>query len=108
MTIVYAETYVVKPDKLSEFAAFCKNLDAFLKKRTDLSKEMKSFKRFSHLFGGYWGGYVDMMEFESLADLEKMFNRAMADKEFMTKIYSEFAALVIPGTDSISIWQSAP
>jgi hypothetical protein len=108
MTVMYVETYVMKPDKLGEFAVFAKNFDAFMKKRSDLTKGMKSFKRFSHMFGGSWGGYVDMIEFENLADLEKVFNKVISDKEFMTRIYPTFASLIVPGTDSISIWNSVP
>lgn len=80
MTAIYVETFVVKPDKMGEFAAYCKKSAAFMKKRPDLAKEAKSFKRFSHQLGGKYGGVTTMMEFESLADVEKLFTRALADK----------------------------
>jgi hypothetical protein len=103
MTIFTVETYVVRPDKLDEFTAFVKNWEAWTKERPELFKEAKSYKVFSHLLGGTWGGGAWMAEYESLADLEKLFNRLMADKEFMTKM-AEWNAMILPGTYSINVW----
>jgi len=105
MTVLMVDTYVVKPDKLGDYPAFLKKLKAFIKKRPELFKEAKSVKFFSHMLGGAWGGYVEMYEFESLADFEKCFGRVMQDKEFI-KIYAEFASYVVPGTESPNIWNS--
>jgi hypothetical protein len=107
MTIFTLERYVVKPDKLGEFTAFVKNWEAFKKKRPDLCKEIKSYKIFSDLLGGNWGGGAWMMEFDSLADFEKMFKKLMADKEFMT-VMAEWNALIVPGTYSINVWTPVP
>jgi len=107
MTVVYVETYVVKPDKLAEFAAYCKDMDAYIKRHPELIKDFRSLKRFSHMIGGNWGGYVTMIEAESLAAVEKYWHSLMADKEFM-KVYAEWAAIIVPGTDSISIWNPVP
>jgi hypothetical protein len=105
---VYVETYVVKPDKMAEFAAYCKKHDALAKERPELFKEMKSFKRFGHLVGGKWGGITAMVEVEGWDDVGKLFGRLMQDKEYMTTLNSEWASIVVPGTDSISIWQPLP
>jgi len=107
MTIMMVDSYVVKPDKLAEFPALLKKLETFIKKRPDLFKEAKSHKFFSHMLGGTWGGYVEMYEFENLADFEKCFNRVMQDKDFITAIYSEFQKFQLPGTESVSIWNQA-
>ena len=106
MTVWMVDSYVVKPDKLGEFTALLKKLEVFIKKRKDLFKEAKSHKFFSQLLGGTWGGYVEMYEFENLADFEKCFGRVMHDKEFMTKIYAEFSSCVVPGSESANIWNS--
>ncbi|HVP17278.1 MAG TPA: hypothetical protein VMT42_07920 [candidate division Zixibacteria bacterium] len=108
MTVFSMETYVVKPDKLSEFTAFVKNYEAYMKKRPELFKELKSHKVFSHLLGGNWGGGAWMGEYENLADLEKNFNKLMGDKEFMTKMFPEWNALIVPGTYSINVWTPVP
>jgi hypothetical protein len=98
-------TYVVKPERLGEVAAFLKKYAAWMKSRPDLFKEMKSWKSFSHMYGGNRGGIVDMMQFESLADLEKWSPRYHGGKEHMTKIAPEVTALIVPGTYSVSIWK---
>ena len=108
MTIFMVATYVVKPDKLSDFEAFLKNLDPYIKKRPDLFKEVKSHKIFTYLLGGIGGSYVEMWEAESLADLEKVLNRMMEDKEYLTKIYPMFASVIVPGTYSTNIWSAVP
>lgn len=108
MTVFMVATYVVKPDKLGEFEAFLKTSDPYIKKRPDLFREIKSHKIFTYLLGGIGGGYVEMWEAESLANLEKVFNRLMGDKEYMTKVYPMFAALIVPGTYSTNIWNAVP
>ena len=106
MTIFLVSTWVEKPDKLAESMAFSKKYFAWMKERPDLFKEAKSYKVFSHMLGGYAGGYVEMIEFENLADLEKWFNRYNSDKEHMTKIWPEFLPLIVPGTFSMNVWTS--
>jgi hypothetical protein len=100
MTVFMVETYVVKPEKLSEFTAYKEKWKKFFAKWL---KEVKSYKMFTQLFGGNWGGYVEMWEFENLADCEKFFNRVM-QSDYTTKLYPEFASLVVPATYSISAW----
>jgi len=108
MTVFMVETYVVKPDKLGEFMEFGKKYFEWKEKRPELFKEVKSYKMFVQMLGGNFGGYVEMWEFENMADCEKCMNRMMQDKEFMTKIYPEFASFVVPATHSINIWSSVP
>jgi hypothetical protein len=105
VTVFLVATYVVKPEKLGELAAFLKKYTAWMKSRPELFKEMKSWKSFSHVYGGNRGGVVDMMEFESLADLEKWSSRYYGDKEHMTKIGPEVLSVMVPGTYSVSIWR---
>ena len=106
MTIFMVETYVTKPGKPGEFTAFYKKFTEWSNKHPDLFKEVKSHKLFSHMFGGKWGGYVDMWEFENMADLEKCMSRQFQDKEMMTTFNPEFTSFVLPGTYSVEIWAS--
>jgi hypothetical protein len=106
VTVLLVATYVAKPEKAGEVAAFFKKYVEWMKSRPDLFKEMKSWKSFSHMYGGTRGCIVDMMEFESLADLEKWNSRYYGDKEHMAKIAPEATALMVPGTYSVSIWKS--
>ena len=100
MTIFVVETYVVKPEKLAEFTAYKEKWKKFFAKWL---KEVKSYKIFAQFLGGNWGGYVEMWEFENLADCEKFFNRVM-QSDYTTKLYPEFASLVVPATYSINVW----
>lgn len=106
MTVFLVSTWVVKLDKASEYMAFSKKYLTWMKERPDLFKEVKSYKVFSNMLGGNYSGGVEMIEFESLSDLEKWLNRYTSDKEHMTKIWPEFAPLVVPETFSSSVWAS--
>jgi hypothetical protein len=101
------ETFIIKPDKLEEFTTGFKIFETWMKERPELYTEVKSHKLFSHMLGGKWGGYVEMWEFENLANFEKWVNKLM-QSDFMTTIYPQFAILEVPGTDSIEIWNSVP
>jgi len=107
MTVFTVERYVVKPDKLAEFTAFVSKYKAIMKRRPEFFKEMKSYKVYSDHLGGNWGGGTWMTEFESLAEFEKAFKKAMEDKEFMTMM-ADWNALIVPGTYSISVWSPVP
>jgi hypothetical protein len=100
------DSYVVKPEKLGEITGLLKKLEALIKRRPELFKEAKSHRFFSHMLGGKWGGYVEMYEFENMADFEKCFYRIMQDKEFMTTIYAEFTSYVVPGSETADVWNS--
>jgi hypothetical protein len=104
MTVFLVETFIVKPDKLEEWMTNHKKFLAWMKKHPDLFKEIKSLKTFSQMFGGNWGGYVEMWEAKSVSDIEKVMSRVMQNKEYMTKLYPEAMALVVPGTYSENIW----
>lgn len=105
-TLFVVLTYVVKPDKQVEFKEFGKKFTKWTKKRSDLFKEVKSWKLFAQQFGGPQGGYVEMWEFETMADSEKFNNRLMQDKEFTTQLDPAFQALLVPGTYYMSVWNS--
>jgi len=105
MTVFMVETYVVKPEKQEEFMAMIKKWVAETKKNKEKYKELKSYKLFAQMFGGSRLGYSEMWEFENLADLEKLLNRLMQDKEFQ-RILSEFVSQIVPATWSINIWNS--
>lgn len=104
MTVFLAETYVVKPDKLGEFTAFYKKSEKWMKKHPELFKERRSHRLSSHMLGGKRGGFVEMLEAESLAHIEKVLSGAIQDEEYKTKTLPEFIALIVPGTHSVEIW----
>jgi hypothetical protein len=110
MTVFLVETYVIKPEKQAEFAAYkkkWKKFFAYKEGHLEAFKEVESYKMFSQMLGGNWGGYVEIWEFENLAGLEKFFNKIMKS-EYMTKLAPEFASLEVPATRSMNIWYSVP
>jgi hypothetical protein len=107
MTVLMLEQYTIKSDKLNEFGVFLKKYLAWLeKKRPTLYKEVKSHKMISQMFGGNFGKYMEIWEYDSLSDCEKCFNRLMQDKELMTEVFPEFASFYAPATHTIEIWNS--
>jgi hypothetical protein len=104
MTVFKVETYVVKPEKQEEYMALVGKWVRYIKNK-EKCKELKSWKLFSQTIVGTSGLYMEMGEFESLADYEKMMNRIMQDKELQT-IFSSFYDCVVPATDTISIWNA--
>ncbi len=106
MTFLVVETYVLKPDKPAEAYALHKKFKAWMKEHPELFKDVKSHRLYGHMLGGNVGGRVETWELESLADVEKFYNKMMENKEFRTKIYPEFMALTVPGTYSMNVWAS--
>jgi len=107
MTVFRVETYVIKPEKQEEYLAIMKKWVAYIKKKKEKCKELKSWRLFSQMIGGNSGGYVEMGEFESLADFEKFMNRTFhGQKELIKTIVSRFTTCVVLGTYSVNIWSS--
>jgi hypothetical protein len=100
MSVFLVETYVIKPDKQAEFTAYKKKWKKFFAKWL---KELKSYKMLTQLFGGNYGGYVEMWEFEDMANLEQFYGRVM-HSDYPTKLQPEFLSLLVPGAYSMSIW----
>jgi hypothetical protein len=106
LTVFLVETYVIKPEKLAEFTAYkkkWKKFFAYKENRPQLFSGVKSYKMFAQMLGGNYGGYVEMWEFANLADCEKFFNKVM-QSDYTTKLYPEFASLIVPATYSMNIW----
>jgi len=55
------------------------------------------------MFGGTYGAYVMLTEYNSLADFEKLNNRVMKDPAFM-KLYQEVMLLIDPVTYTCNVW----
>jgi hypothetical protein len=105
LTVFWVDSYVIKADKLDEYTKVFKKLKTWMEKQPELAKELKSWKVFSHMLGGKWGGYVEMLEFESLAEFEKWMSKLM-QSDFMKTFYPEIQSLAVPGSESLEIWNS--
>jgi len=104
MTVFVVETYVVKPEKQVEFKSLLQRFLKYMKKNPTLFKEMKSWKLFTQTFGTISGAYVELVEYNSLAEHEKCHTRLLKDKGFM-KLYEEAMTLIDTTTFSMSAWE---
>lgn len=103
MGILVVQTYVVKPEKQEEYKAFLQRWLQFMKENPKEVEEIKSTKMFTQTIGGVFGGIVEMLEFNSLSDIDKYMQKAFKNKEHM-KLDKEQELFTVPGTRSISIW----
>ena len=101
MTILDVETFVVKPEKQAEVMALWQKSLKYMKEHPEKIKA-KSTKIFTQVFGGAFGAYVGMSEYDSIADWEKEYATMMQDETQM-KLMEESMALIVPGTFSINI-----
>jgi len=101
MTILEVETFVVKPEKQGEVMALWQKSLEYMKENPEKAKA-KSTKIFTQVFGGTFGAYVAMSEYDSIADWEKEYATMMQDETQM-KLFKEFQTFIVPGTFSINI-----
>ena len=105
MTIFVVETYVVKPGKQGELITLLQRMREYKEKNPEGFKEMKSKRIFSQMFGGVSGGYVELNEFDSVADAERYIARTDKDEGYM-KLLQEALQLVVPATYSLNVWKA--
>jgi hypothetical protein len=103
MSITMVETYVVRADKLIEFTPLLNEFLKFKKAHPQLFHGVKSWKLYKQDYGQPAGMYIEMWEYENLAQLEEIDKRIFSD-EGMKKISTAFHKLVEPTTFSSSIW----
>lgn len=103
MSVFVVLRYVVKSEKQTEFESLTKKYLEYLKD-PEKSKELKSWKLFVQLLGGIANTYIEMMEFDSMADVEKWNTRMMNDEEFLKSVYQEFMLIIEPTTYSRNVW----
>jgi hypothetical protein len=105
MGVFVVETYLVAPEKREKFKLLMQRLLEYKKENPKLFEEVRSLKLFAQMFGGIAGTYIEMWEFDSMADLEKCWKREDQDAGFM-KIHKEFLQLIDPTTFSMKIWHA--
>ena len=103
MSIIMVETYVVHAEKTTEFTILLHEFLKFKKAHPQLFKGVKSWKLYKQDYGQPAGMYIEMWEFENLAQLEEI-NKRMFSDEGMVRIMTAFYKLVEPATQSATIW----
>ena len=105
MNNVYVSTYVVKYEKQTEFQALVKQFLKFKKANPKAFEGLKSFRLFQQEYGGVAGSYVEMWEFKSKEEMEKVITGLMKHKG-MKEIDTEFHKMVDHTTLTASIWNT--
>jgi hypothetical protein len=105
MNIMFVLTYLVKYEKRAEFQTLVKR---FLKLKKETPKTfdgLKSWRLFQREYGGVAGSYVEMWEFKSIEEMEKVTTTMMKNKE-MKDIDTEFHKIIDHTTFAESIWNT--
>ena len=105
MSVFVIETYVVEPGKQEKLMSLLQRIRKYTEENPESFKEIKSKRIFSQMFGGISGGYIEMNEFDNMAEAEKYMTRVSRDKGYM-KLYQEAKLLLIPATYSLNVWKS--
>jgi hypothetical protein len=103
LSIFRVENYVIKPERKDEFTIALNEYLRYRDTHPDLFKGLKSWKIMRQEYGAHTGMYMEIAEFDNLAELETTVNRVHQDKE-MKKIIRPFYELIDPTTLSDSIW----
>jgi len=105
MNKVYVSTYVVKYEKRTEFQALVKQFLKFKKANPKAFEGLKSSRLFQQEYGGVAGSYVEMWEFKSEEEQEKVITGLMKHKE-MKETEPEFYKMIDQTTLTASIWNT--
>ena len=103
MTIFEVGSWVVKTGGQDEFMKVWKRFLKYIKENPKMFKEAKSVRLFTQTFGGISDAYVELVEYDSLANYEKFNKRIRKDEKFV-KMYQEFLALIEPISVSSQVW----
>jgi len=105
MTVFVIWTWVVKPEKQEEHNRMMQRYLKYIKENPEISRVVKSMKVFTQTFGGIYGSYVQLIEYNSLADYERLQGRLLKDKEYM-EILQEFMLVIDPAKLSVNVWNA--
>jgi hypothetical protein len=103
MSVLVVETYVVRAERRDDYdPALLEFLD-FKGRNPELFLGLVSWRLWKQEYGGVSDMYVEMWEYESLTEMERVSDRIFAD-EGMKKISRGFHQLVEPATFTAAIW----
>jgi hypothetical protein len=102
-SLFIVDMYVVKTERQKEFLEYIQRFSKYKNENPKKFKECKSWKIFRQAFGSISGAYVEMMEFDNMAEAEKWGARMRKD-EVMTKFREQFMPLIEVASHSTSLW----
>jgi len=106
VTVVVVWKWVVRAEKQEEHDRMMKKYLKWIKE-PPIPKELKSVKFFHQTFGGAYGSWIELIEYETLAAYEKANERNLKDKEYM-ELLQEFLSVIEPAELRVEVWNSVP
>ena len=103
MTVVVVFKWLVKPEKQAAHDRMMQRYVKWMKENP--TAELRSYRILTQMFGGIYGSYIELMEFDNIADFEKVFERNMKDKEFAA-IMQETVQVTEPATLCFEVWNA--
>jgi len=105
MSVFMVETYVIKSEKREEFMPALQRFLKYKEENPEIFKGVKSWKLFQQEYGAISELYIEMWEFDSIADIEKVMTKIFQEEE-MKKISQKFHTLIEPATYSTNLWST--
>lgn len=105
MSILLVETYVVKVERQAGFEPLLNEFLDYKKNHLDLFEGVLSWKLYKQKYGPIGGMYVEMWEYEDIAEMDAI-NKRIFEDDVMKRINVEFHQLVEPATFSACVWNS--
>lgn len=104
MRILVFEKWMVKPEKQQEHTKLMQKFRQFIKEKPEIFGKLRSIKEYTQMIGGTSGTFIWLIEFDSLADYEKIDSQMLTDEEG-AKLNQEWYSLIYPNTVSVEIWR---
>ena len=104
MTVVVVWRWVAKPEKQAEHDRMMKKYLKWIK-TPPIPKELKSVKFFHQTFGGVYGSWIELIEYETLAAYEKANEKNLKDKEYM-ELLQGLTLVSEPAELCIDVWNT--
>jgi uncharacterized protein with von Willebrand factor type A (vWA) domain len=104
MTVFMVETWVVPQENQEKHKQLWEGYLEYIRKNKELFKEIKSLKLFTQTFGSISGAIVEVIEFDSLADKERLDSKLAKDRE-SSEFHNDLASVKDAATVSMSTWE---
>jgi hypothetical protein len=106
MTVVVVWKWVVKAEKQAEHDRMMKKYLKWIKE-PPMPKGLISVRFFQQTFGGAYGSWIELIEYETLTAYEKANEKNLEDKEYM-EILQGFLSVIEPAEICVELWNSVP
>jgi hypothetical protein len=105
MSILFVETYLVAPENEAKVLDFHRRLRALFEAHPEKFNGAKAWHVYRQAIGVTWR-FIELIEFESLVDLDAYFAGFSTDEE-LTAVVQEFYRLIDAASHTTEIWQPA-